>query len=153
MSVRPNAHRHPPRAVRRGSAYLLVVMVTFIVVIIGLSAVAISRIEHRREIEANDAAIAREAALSGIEIASFTIRTATDWDRLLEGTGLWADRVRLGDATITVNRIGVDKSDPLSPRLTVRSIGSKGDARCVLEAVIVGAARIEEGSITRVPMP
>lgn len=135
---------------RRGSAYVLVVMVTFIVVIIGLSAVALSRIEHRREQRAQDDLAARSAALSGLEVAYLTIRNAATWNAVRAGSGTWASNVAMDGSVYTVERVSIDETDPLTPRITVQATGTRGQSRCILRAVIVRGTYVEPGSITKV---
>lgn len=85
MRTRPTitstpAARRGPRA-RRGSVYAVVLAMAILVSLIGLSAVAVGRINLRTASAASDAITAEELALSAVETAATTVNTS-NWRTL-----------------------------------------------------------------------
>ncbi len=68
--------RHPRR---RGSVYVLVLVVSMIVTVIGLSAIMVLRIQRRSFEGHNDATVAKNYAQSAIDIAMLQIMLDTNW--------------------------------------------------------------------------
>ena len=146
MNGSRNPHRIGCRRARRGSVYLLVLMTTLIVGIIGLSAVALSRVELRRERQAQDAVVARAAARAAIEFGLLKIRLTTNWSDLSGGNAAWASNVSFNGGTYSLTRTAYDNTDPINDRLTLLAIGKRGDAVCQFQVVIVGGGWIEDKS-------
>ena len=131
------------RLERSGSIYVLVLMTSLIVAIIGLSSVAVSRIELRRNASMSNAAAARAAARAGVEYALYKVRSETTWSNLQTGSATWATNVPFQGGTYSIARTAYDNTDPLNPRLTVLSVGTHADAVYKLRVQIVAGSRIE----------
>ncbi len=112
MNSRPRSFS---RSSRPGTIYVLVLMTTLIVAILGLSAVALSRIQLRRERQAHDAASARAAARAAIEWGFMKIRLETNWNNLLTGNPQWATNVRFEGGSYSLTMLLFDNADPVNP--------------------------------------
>lgn len=137
---------------RRGSAYVLVLVTTAIVTVIGLSGVMISRIELRRQTAGRQLDIARAAARAGVEFATARIRVENDWSKLGTGADVWNKNEPIGTdgAAWCVKRLGWDESDPINPRLTLESTGTMGDAVVRYRFVVVRGAYLETEGVAQV---
>lgn len=135
---------------RRGSAYAFVVMTAMIVTVLGLSAIALSRIEQRKSREAASLAAARAAARAAIEWGLVQIRTETTWSNISTRPAAWATNVALGNATYSLSRTAYDATDPINPRLTLRATGNAGGAQVIYDVVIIRGAWIEANGWTQV---
>lgn len=144
-----DAKRGVRERMRRGSAYLLVIMTTLIVAVIGLSALSLSRIELRRVTGMTDAAAARNAARAGVEWAFMQIRNETTWSNLGSRSAAWATNVAINGGTYSVNRTAYDNSDPVNPKLTLEAVGTYGNAVARYKVVIVRGAWVESGGWTQ----
>ena len=89
------------RGFRRGSAYVAVLGASMIVMVIGLSALTATRIQHRNAGWVNDIVEARTAAQTGMAWALYKISHDDDW-RTTRANGEWADRKSIGDAEFSV---------------------------------------------------
>ncbi len=141
MSTRPRRH---------GSAYAIVVMVAMIVSVLGLSAVALARVEQRKSREAASIAAARAAARAAIEWALIQVRVETSWANVSARPAAWATNVALGNATYSLSRTAYDATDPINPRLTLRATGKSADAEVIYDVVIIRGAWIEANGWTQV---
>ncbi len=131
---------HPPtttnrrrtRARRRGSVYLLVLGVSSIVMVIGLSALAAVRVQHRGSTDQTHAAQAQALADAGLQLAlerlahnaawrtDFTHDQWGNWEALGDGNGgLMIKLIDLDDTNLADN-----DQDPF--RLVIRA--TRGDA-------------------------
>jgi Tfp pilus assembly protein PilX len=145
----PSARRSDRRA-RRGSAYVLILMTTMIVTVIGLSAVALSRVELRRSNGVADARAARGAARAAIEFGFLKIASETTWSNLGTSNPAWATNVSFHGGSFSLTRLAYDNTDPLNDRLTLLAVGTHGEAVFRLKVVIVGGTRIESEDWTQV---
>lgn len=96
--INPNPctrHRHH----RRGSAYVLVLAVSMIVTVIGLSAITVTRIQRRTIEGTHDAHIARNYAISAIDLALLETDVDPSWRKTYTHDTWVADRA-LGRGTI-----------------------------------------------------
>lgn len=144
-----DAKRGVRERVRRGSAYLLVIMTTLIVAVIGLSAISLSRIELRRVTGMTDASAARNAARAGIEWGFEQIRDETVWSNLGTRNASWATNVTINGGTYSVSRTAYDNSDPVNPKMTLEAVGTYGNAVARCKVVIVRGAWVESGGWTQ----
>jgi hypothetical protein len=85
---------------RRASMYLAVLMTAMIVAIIGLSALAATRVQSRAAESGNDIAAARFAAQSAIEMGMLTLNNTPTW-RTTYTHDVWIPERGLGDGTYT----------------------------------------------------
>lgn len=148
-------HRHNPHANtarRRGSIYAVVLAMAILVSLIGLSAVAVGRINLRTASAGGDAASAELLALSGIEHAVAVVNADSNWrvnythdqpiaaEPLGGGEFTW----KLQDGNLDLDRDGLpDDTDGnlaggLQP-VRVVSTGHVGDARRAYSVVLVPA--------------
>jgi len=121
----------PARASRRGSAYLLVLISTALVVAIGLSGLLATRVRARISQAQIDAAEARSLARSAIEIGLQRIRDDPNW-RTTGGNGTWIDEVDFGRGTMSLEASDPDDGDVTS---------GEGDPVVLTGDAAVGQAR------------
>ena len=138
---------------RRGSIYAVVLAMAILVSLIGLSAVAVGRINLRTAAAGGDAASAEVLALSGIEHAVSVVNADPNWrsnyvhDEPITPVALGAGEFtwKLQDGTLDVNpRDGIpdDTDGNLSGGLQpvrVVSTGRVGDARRSYSVVLFPA--------------
>lgn len=120
--------RRPGR--RRGSLYIAVALVALIVSLIGISTLAVIRIERRGRLANADAAAARLYARSAVELGLTRIASDPDW-RFVYKQGAWVTDVPIGSGTYAIE--GFDTTDGLlgnDPEHPVRLVGTgkKGKA-------------------------
>lgn len=150
-SVRPRAIRSGAPQ-RRGSAYLLVLSVSMIVAVIGISGLMVSRIEQRSASASSDMTASRAHALTAVEMGLFAI----------EANPLnWRKSFALGDLPtdmpIATGTLTLLATDPVDGNLTnnaadpvlFTAIGVDGAARHKLQVTIMftgGVAKFQPGS-------
>ena len=142
----------------RGSTYVLVLMVSMMVTVIGLSALTASRVQQRSVSGSNDFALARDYALCAIDMGLFAIeQDPTSWRNTFTSPGpptnvtfggglLSLQVVDPGDGSLTNNT-----SDPIA----VTGIGEVGSARVKLQVTVTvdstsGEASFHPGTWKRV---
>ncbi len=149
-SMRPPSARSRAGA-RRGSVYLLVLGVSMIVLVIGLSGLLVSRIEQRSASAVSDMTQARLHALAAIEMGMFLIEADPNWRETFKAGVLPTD-MPLGNGTLTLQA-----ADPVDGDLTNNTvdpvlftgIGIDGGARHKLQVTITftgGVAEFQLGS-------
>ncbi len=149
----PSARSRAPA--RRGSVYLLVLSVSMIVLVIGLSGLMVSRIEQRSASAVSDMTQARLHALAAIEMGMFLTEADPDWRESFK-TGVLPTDIPLGNGTFTLQAV-----DPVDGNLTDNAgdpvlftgIGMDGAARHKLQVTITftgGVAEFQPGSWTQV---
>jgi len=121
----------PSRNARRGSAYLMVLMSTALVVIIGLSGLLAMRVRARVAHAQADAAIARTYAASAVELALEYVYSDPDW-RDTFGNGAWTTDMPFGKGLISIEAEDPDDGDvtsgPADP-VVITGIAKVGKAR------------------------
>ncbi|MFB3892487.1 MAG: hypothetical protein ACE15C_10750 [Phycisphaerae bacterium] len=119
---------------RRGSVYLLVLGTAVILTVIGLAAVAISRVSIRSAAGAEDWAEAQTLAFSGAEHAMAMINSTTNWRAALSGQTV---SKALGRGTFTWQLVddsgGALSGDPARP-FAICSTGAVGAASYAVRA-------------------
>lgn len=137
---------------RRGSVYLLVLSVSMIVMVIGLSGLMVSRIEQRSTSAGSDMTQARLLALAAVEMGMFLIETDPLGWRDAFKAGVLPTNMHLGNGAFTLRAV-----DPVDNNLTDNAgdpvlftgIGTKGAARHKLQVTITftgGVAEFKPGS-------
>lgn len=121
------------RGCRRGGISMLVLIVSAIVTVVGLSALLLGRVERRTSVLAGDSATVRALARSAVEQALDVIDTNPLWRTNL--VSLMPSDEPLGDGTITVElefvddeKDGIDSNDDV----VITGIGEKGASRARL---------------------
>jgi Tfp pilus assembly protein PilX len=122
-------------APRRGTIYLLILVISSLVTIIGLSAMALARVERRAAGTGTDLIEARILALSAVDIGLRDIQQdpgAFDSAAQANPGSSWDMRTAesLGNGTITIVATGPN-NDNQDPKLT--GIGEVGAARYKLQ--------------------
>src|SRR5215208_4647786 len=79
FATAPRGARRAGRGARRGSIYAVVLGMALLVSLIGLSAVAVGRVNLRTAAVVGDAADAELLALSAVEHSAATINTDSTW--------------------------------------------------------------------------
>ncbi len=155
------------RAARRAGVYLAVLGAAIVVSILGLSAMAVVRLEHVASETASDAVKARAYAESAVELGMLEIERNVLWR--LRPDGAWETNKPIGDGTYSLEvrdpydgALAGNDRDPV----VVRGIGEKGQARHIVEVTLVdrgdavtaltsalaaaGGLRVEAGWLLRV---
>lgn len=133
-SPRSLRNAHP----RRGGIYIAVLGASTVVTVIGISALAATRVRFATTEAAADATKARMYAESAVELALAHIDGNPSW-RTARPHGTWAANVPLGDGSFTIEAI--DPADgnlgnaPHDPVL-IRGTGVKGVARHTVEVTL-----------------
>ena len=146
----------PPSArsragVRRGSVYLIVLSVSMIVLVIGLSGLMVSRIEQRSASAVSDMTQARLHALAAIEMGMFLMEADPDWRGTFKAGVLPTD-MPLGNGTLTlqaVDPVDGDLTNNTTDPVLFTGIGFEGSARHKLQVTITitgGVAEFQPGS-------
>ncbi len=150
-SMRPPSARSRAPA-RRGSVYLIVLSVSMIVLVIGLSGLMVSRIEQRSASAVSDMTHARLHALAAVEMGMFLIEAKPlSWRESFK-VGVLPTDMPLGNGTLTLEAV-----DPVDGDLTnhkddpvlFTGIGIEGGARHKLQVTITftgGVADFQPGS-------
>lgn len=125
---------------RRGSSYLLVLTVSMIIALIGLSGLIAARIDHKIATNTSDATEARIYALAAIEMGIFAIDAdPLNWRSAFHGGALPVN-MPIGSGTLTL--VVVDPLDndllnnPTEP-IVMTGIGAKGMARHKVQVTVV----------------
>jgi hypothetical protein len=124
----PDNFRHTRRA-RRGSIYAVVLAMAILVSLIGLSAVAVGRINLRSAAAGGDGSAAELLAFSGIEHATTVLNTDSTW-RSTYADNTETPQLRLGGGSFTWKVLYADPTLPASALQPVRVVGygRSGDA-------------------------
>jgi hypothetical protein len=133
------AHRMNPRA----SIYIPVLGVSVLVLVIGLGAVFIGRVQARTAATASDFAEARICARSGLELAMLAVYRDPYWRKNL-GNGTWFTNRAVGGGGFSVTA-----SDPVDADVTtgdnnpvvLTCTGAKGVARYIMSMRMEVGAR------------
>jgi hypothetical protein len=134
----------PRCAIRRaGTVYIAVLGVAMIVGVIGICSLHVARLEVREVTTLDDMARARLAARSGMECALATIQSNSLWRTVYtSGTNnsvVFLSNALTGDDSFQFAFIDSDGdlADEDSDAVTMRAIGTAGDARHVLEVMLM----------------
>lgn len=121
--------------VRRGTAYLLVLVTVMVTVAIGASSVMVHRVRRVRLDRVGDIERARAVAQAGLELATAYIQSDSAW-RVNRGLGTWMDQEAVLDGVVTVSASDDDGSatDDPADRVWIESEGVVGSARQIVGA-------------------
>ena len=137
---------------RRGSAYILVLSVSMIVVVIGLSGLMVSRIEQRSASASSDMTAARAHALAAVEMGLFAIEAdPLNWRESFDSGNLPTDMpIATGTLTLLATDPGDgDLTNNAADPVLFTAIGVDGAARHKLQVTITfagGVADFQPGS-------
>lgn len=115
---------------QRGSVYVLVLGVSMIVAVIGLSAMMATRIQRRTFEGTNDASVASDYAQSAIDIAMLKIKQDVNW-RATYIHDTWVADQTIGSGTFRwklVDQVDTDLSNDDSHLAQLLAWGMKGNA-------------------------
>ncbi len=133
-------------AQRRGSVYVAVLGVALIVAVIGVSSVHVARVETRQAVALDEMARARLAAQSGVECVLAKIKNDSNWrqtygngntnlvSNLAGALALAGSSPESFDFTLTDTDGDLDDDD--QDAVTVRCVGTAGNARHVIEVLL-----------------
>ncbi len=118
--------------------YLTVLSVCMIVTVIGIGALLVVRQQRLAATALDDAADARVAARSGIEMARYLIVPDPNW-RTTHTSGTWGSySFRNRQCTIAVtDPVDGNLSNCLSDKVVVTSTGTSGSARQIMQTTLV----------------
>ena len=137
---------------RRGSAYILVLSVSMIVAVVGISGLMVSRINQRSASASSDMTAARAHALAAVEMGLFAIEAdPLNWRESFDSDNLPTD-MPIAGGTLTLLA-----TDPVDGNLTnnaadpvlFTAIGVDGAARHKLQVTITftgGVTNFQPGS-------
>ena len=149
--MRPPSARSRARA-RRGSVYLIVLSVSMIVLVIGLSGLMVSRIEQRSASAVSDMTQARLHAVAAVEMGMFQIEDYPSSWRDRFDAGILPTDMPLGNGTLTlqvVDPVDGDLTNNETDPVLCTGIGIEGGARHKLQVTITftgGVAEFQPGS-------
>lgn len=119
---------------RRGTAYLLVLVTAMVAVAAGATGIMVQRARRDEIMRASDMERARQAAQSGIELATSFIQANASW-RTTPGLGTWLNDAAMpggGRATVTISDPDGNATDDELDPVTIVSEGAFGSARQVV---------------------
>ena len=125
----PHEHTRAPRgarpSTRRGSIYLLVIIVSAILTTIGLTTIAVVARELQSSRLVGSVGKARMLAVSGVDLAGHRLTNTPDWRTLYASTPI-VDAEAIGSGIVTVTWSALDAA-PLSP-VSVLAEATVGEA-------------------------
>lgn len=132
------------RSRRRGSMYVLVLGTAIIVMVMGLSALTISRINRRTTQDTADMGAARVYARAAVEAGMFWVENDASW-RAGAPQGYWVLDKPFGQGTYSFevhDKTDADFKNNDTDPIVIIGTGMKGNARCKLQVTLVsdGAA-------------
>jgi hypothetical protein len=141
LEAGPCGRRSPVlRRPRRGSAYVLILMVASLVAVIGLSALNVERVRAHRVPAQNDWEEAGMLATSAVENALVTINAATGWRSLFSNNTPSAP-IALGRGTYQwklVDEIDGNLGNDISQPVRLYGIGRVGQAVRIYSVLLPG---------------
>ncbi len=137
---------------RRGSAYILVLSVSMIVAVIGISGLMVSRIEQRSASASSDMTAARTHAVAAVEMGLFAIEAdPLNWRESFDSGNLPTD-MPIAGGTLTLlatDPVDADLTNNAADPVLFTAIGVDGAARHKLQVTITftgGVAEFQPGS-------
>ena len=128
------------KGARRGSAYVLVLSVSMIIALIGLSGLIAARIDHKIATTTSDSTEARFYALAAIEMGIFAIDVdPLNWRKSFHNGALPVD-MPIGNGTLTllvIDPLDSDLLDDTTDPILMTGIGAKGIARHKVQVTVV----------------
>ena len=108
---------------RRGSTYILILGVSMILMVIGLSAAMVARVNNRSVSSDNDWSEAQTLAFSAAEHALSVIQTTDDWRRKFRSSGMTVDLGRGSFTWRLVDETDGDLDDDSSDPFVIQASG------------------------------
>lgn len=125
---------------RRGSSYLLILSVSMIIALIGLSGLIAARIDHKIATTTSDATEARFYALAAIELGIFAIDAdPLNWRMAIHNGALPVD-MPIGNGSLSLLIVDPFDNDLLNDSaesILMTGIGAKGIARHKVQVTVV----------------
>lgn len=162
--IHPKANLNPMKSrfhsalKRRGSSYVLILSISMIITVIGLSSLLMAQIQ-RREIQVTaDQSAARFYAVSAIDYALELIKLDPTGERIKFRDGTFPVNVPIGQGTMSFNvsdPVDGDPSNNTTDPLVIIGVGRMGDAVHFVSVrvnFVGGRAEFESGSWQRVVM-
>lgn len=128
--------RKSDRSCRRGSIYLAVLATSMLVMVVGISALTVARVERRTGQDADDLSEARFFAESAIETGIYLIQADPNW-RTTYPNGNWKTNIAFGDGKYSLDVVDptdASLSDSASEPVQLTGTGYVGNARYILHA-------------------
>ncbi len=120
----------------------MVLVVSLIVMVVGVTSVAIARIQTRQSVRANDWAEAQALAFSAIEQAMSVLNSGEEW-RKIYSHGTIAQTHSLGNGQYSwglYDNVDGDLSDSDTDSITIRAMGKVGRASYSLRVDVTPTA-------------
>ena len=125
---------------RRGSSYLLILSVSMIIALIGLSGLIAARIDHKIATTTSDATETRFYALAAIELGIFAIDAdPLNWRMAIHNGALPVD-MPIGNGSLSLLIVDPFDNDLLNDpaeSILMTGIGAKGIARHKVQVTVV----------------
>jgi len=121
---------------RRGTAYVIVLSTSMIVMTLGVSALLAVRAQVRSAATTDHAVEARLNANAGVDLALYTLYSYNSAWRDAFTSGAWVEDYAIGHGTFSVtvvDPIDDDLADSHLDPIVIRSIGTRGEARAIVE--------------------
>jgi hypothetical protein len=139
VPARGSAGRSPRR--RRGTAYLLVLIVSMLVLVIGLSALLNAQARGRVSGSVADQMIARVLAISAVDLAVYELAHDSNW-RATYASGEWQPKRNIdGEDSVTFRLVDEDDGDLLGGTLLPVRLHGLGESHDAIQvcSVLIGA--------------
>lgn len=134
---RPRAS-YARRIRRRGTTYVLVLLISTLVLVVGLGGFQTSRVLHRQAQVLSDHTSTRNLAVSAVDLGLRILNEETNW-RTGRAEGIWISELACGDGTVSL-----EVSDPSGQAflgqptdpVQFAATGAHGMARFKLEVTV-----------------
>lgn len=137
------------RGGRRGVVYVFVLCMSLLVVVIGVSAVSLVRVDMRESRATAEIAAARSLARSAIEVGLGKIKLDDNWRTTL-GVSTWMPTTSVGGGTMKLDATALDTSTASNDTVTLLGTGTFGGATQMLQVVVRRGAVVDAATWKRV---
>lgn len=144
-SSRPAPRKFRNRSARRGSMYLLVLVISTMVVVTGLGALTANQANFENARNNEDAIDADFYARSAIEIGLFQMGDTPDW-RTSIGEGTWIAQYRIGrgKCSLTASRVPDGDADPYNDVWLLTATGYCNAARRIITVRLIDGTFLDD---------
>jgi len=129
---------YPPEPNRRGTAYVMVLVVSMIVTVIGVSSLTINRVRSRIATRTNDWVQAQQLALSAVEQATAVLAETPNW-RTVYQHNVIAMQMNWGPGSFNwklLDEADADLANNLTDPVTIVAVATVGAASYTFSATV-----------------
>lgn len=138
-----------PSVQRRGTVYLAVISTAAVVTTLGLTALALVRVQRRADQITVDSMVARSAAMTGLEWATDVVASATEWRKRANANSGMLATLAVGRAKVGVSFVDAIDGDLEDSPLDPVEVTAKG----VVTGVDTGATQLLRWQLDPVAVP